>query len=276
MSHLNRLGFLLLLLVGPAWARDCSEAELRALLDRQVEFVEDAERLAAPAGQAAGAAPRLTVSRSAAARVSREQAEGLLRDAAGTGDVHIIPDPERANRFFLKRGESWYTFERSTLTVTRNGQPVRETHYILRQVSDEIPGPAYEVFTPLTGARIAPPAQRGNEAWQAVLDSARREQLPAADAGPSGAQAAATGPERLFAYHPPKQTRPNELPVEWRRGRKYFRDHWGNLWGTGPSRTRGDAFEWDVQLSPNAPAWMRGLSRDGRHIDVSLSGRISH
>lgn len=43
-----------------------------------------------------------------------------------------------------------------------------------------------------------------------------------------------------------------------------FMDRFGNEWTKGPSRTAGEAFEWDVQL------------RDGGHWNVSLEGHITH
>ncbi|NFP90976.1 polymorphic toxin type 17 domain-containing protein [Clostridium sporogenes] len=48
------------------------------------------------------------------------------------------------------------------------------------------------------------------------------------------------------------------------------------MWTEGPSRTAGQVFEWDVQLSKtskNKPGW---ASRDGSHLNVSLDGKITH
>lgn len=55
-----------------------------------------------------------------------------------------------------------------------------------------------------------------------------------------------------------------------------FVDKFGNIWKKGPSRTKGQAFEWDVQLSAKGKAQLGGLSRDGKHLNVSLDGKITH
>ena len=55
-------------------------------------------------------------------------------------------------------------------------------------------------------------------------------------------------------------------------------DKFGNVWITGQSRTKGEAFEWDVQLTETKGRQFRrsGLSPDGKHLNVSLQGRITH
>jgi hypothetical protein len=53
-------------------------------------------------------------------------------------------------------------------------------------------------------------------------------------------------------------------------------DRFGNEWTKGPSRTKGQAFEWDVQLSKTGRQKLGWASRDGSHVNVSLDGRITH
>ncbi len=55
-----------------------------------------------------------------------------------------------------------------------------------------------------------------------------------------------------------------------------FMDRFGNEWVKGPSRTKGQSFEWDVQLSRTGKSKMGWASRDGSHLNVSLDGRITH
>ncbi|WP_348984752.1 MULTISPECIES: polymorphic toxin type 17 domain-containing protein [Enterobacter] len=55
-----------------------------------------------------------------------------------------------------------------------------------------------------------------------------------------------------------------------------YLDKFGNEWVKGPSRTAGQAFEWDVQLSPKGKAQLGWATRDGSHLNVSLDGRITH
>jgi filamentous hemagglutinin len=55
-----------------------------------------------------------------------------------------------------------------------------------------------------------------------------------------------------------------------------FIDRFGNEWVRGPSRTQGQAFEWDVQLSKTGKQKIGWLTRDGSHANVSLGGKITH
>lgn len=55
-----------------------------------------------------------------------------------------------------------------------------------------------------------------------------------------------------------------------------YLDRFGNEWVKGPSRTVGQAYEWDVQLSRTGNAQIGWLSRDGRHVNVSLGGEVTH
>ena len=55
-------------------------------------------------------------------------------------------------------------------------------------------------------------------------------------------------------------------------------DKFGNVWVKGPSRTNGEEFEWDVQLTKTRGELFKrsGLSSDGKHLNVSLQGRITY
>jgi len=55
-----------------------------------------------------------------------------------------------------------------------------------------------------------------------------------------------------------------------------YLDKFGNEWVKGPSRKAGQAFEWDVQLSPMGKAQLGWATRDGSHLNISLDGRITH
>jgi RHS repeat-associated protein len=75
-------------------------------------------------------------------------------------------------------------------------------------------------------------------------------------------------------YVPPRGYNPsNPLPRGPQDG---FIDRFGNEWTRGPSRTAGQAFEWDVQLSRTGRAQLGWLSRDEMHLNVSLDGHITH
>jgi hypothetical protein len=80
--------------------------------------------------------------------------------------------------------------------------------------------------------------------------------------------------EGKIRYVPPKNWSPSQpLP----RGTQYgYLDRFGNEWTRGPSRTASEPFEWDVQLGIHATPGVKALSSDGKHINVSLRGRVTH
>ncbi|GHT97747.1 hypothetical protein AGMMS49545_24150 [Betaproteobacteria bacterium] len=75
-------------------------------------------------------------------------------------------------------------------------------------------------------------------------------------------------------YVPPESYVPSQpLPRGPNNG---YIDKFGNEWTKGPSRTAGQSFEWDVQLSNTGRSQLGWASRDGSHLNVSLDGRITH
>lgn len=64
---------------------------------------------------------------------------------------------------------------------------------------------------------------------------------------------------------------------ELRRGPQGgYLDRFGNEWVRGPSRTAGESIEWDVQLSVAGRRQLGHLSPDGRHLNVSRGGYVTH
>lgn len=55
-----------------------------------------------------------------------------------------------------------------------------------------------------------------------------------------------------------------------------YLNKFGNEWVKGPSRTAGQAFEWDVQLSPKGKAQLGWATRDGSRLNISLDGGVTH
>ena len=59
-------------------------------------------------------------------------------------------------------------------------------------------------------------------------------------------------------------------------------DRFGNEWVKGPSRTKGQDFEWDVQLTPaQQKNWQHLYAEKGKkgkitHLNISLDGKITH
>lgn len=75
-------------------------------------------------------------------------------------------------------------------------------------------------------------------------------------------------------YVPPKGYSPSsDLPRGPQGG---YIDRKMNEWVKGPSRTQGDSFEWDVQLSRQGKSSIGWASRDKSHVNVSPLGRITH
>ena len=74
-------------------------------------------------------------------------------------------------------------------------------------------------------------------------------------------------------YIPPDNWTPSQ-PLPKKDGQ--IIDKFGNRWIEGPSRTKGQLKEWDVQLSQKGSNQLGWASRDGSHLNVSLDGKITH
>lgn len=75
-------------------------------------------------------------------------------------------------------------------------------------------------------------------------------------------------------YCPPHNYSPGQpLPKGPQNG---YIDRFGNEWCRGPSRTAGDPFEWDVQLSHTGKEKIGWLSSSGEHVNVSIGGHVTH
>ena len=75
-------------------------------------------------------------------------------------------------------------------------------------------------------------------------------------------------------FIPRKNYKPNE-PLHKGPNNGYL-DNFDNEWVKGPSRTAGQEFEWDVQLSKLGTKQLGWASRDDKHLNVSLDGKITH
>lgn len=75
-------------------------------------------------------------------------------------------------------------------------------------------------------------------------------------------------------YVPPRGYNPvDPLPRGAQGG---YLDRFGNEWVAGPSRTSGQPFEWEVQLSRRGKSQLGWLSRDRNHVNVSPLGEVTH
>lgn len=75
-------------------------------------------------------------------------------------------------------------------------------------------------------------------------------------------------------YVPPKRWNPNN-PLPEGPGGGYL-DRFGNEWVRGRSRTAGESFEWDVQLSQTGRNQIGWLSRSGTHVNVNRRSQVTH
>ena len=80
--------------------------------------------------------------------------------------------------------------------------------------------------------------------------------------------------EGKIRFVPEEDYKPTQ-PLKKGPNNGYY-DRFDNEWKKGPSRTKGEDFEWDVQLSNKGKQQLGHLSRDGKHINVSLKGKITH
>jgi len=76
-------------------------------------------------------------------------------------------------------------------------------------------------------------------------------------------------------FVPPANYKPN-VKLERCKDTGGFIDKFDNVWKKGPSRTSGEAFEWDIQLSEKGKLQLGWLSRDGKYVNVSLKGHVTH
>ena len=79
-------------------------------------------------------------------------------------------------------------------------------------------------------------------------------------------------------YILPKNYSPSApLPAPLPKGpNNGYLDKFGNEWTKGPSRTKSQEFEWDVQLSKTGREQLGWASRDGKHLNISIDGKITH
>ncbi len=147
-------------------------------------------------------------------------------------------------------------------------------------------------FTPLTGAEITCPPAYNTVLYASMVPfpvsgSGKGLAAGAAAAGIKGT--VTTGLKTLIKkaklptkggvrYVPP--TNVNVATGLPRTSGGGYVDKFGNVWERGPSRTPGEPFEWDVQLSKhgrNQYSWLKpGSGKPLRHLNVSLKGIITH
>jgi len=74
-------------------------------------------------------------------------------------------------------------------------------------------------------------------------------------------------------FVPDKRYNP-QMPLPKGKNGGYV-DRFDNEWIKGPSRTKGQPCEWDVQLSTQGKSKLGWATRDKSHLNVSIDGRIT-
>lgn len=120
--------------------------------------------------------------------------------------------------------------------------------------------------------------------WQHAAEKAQILADSSFPAGSAGAAKVWSTKARLKAAQLPTKGKIRFIPMDGykasnpiRRGpNSGYIDRFGNEWISGPSRTPGQAFEWDVQLSSLGKHKLGWASRDNKHVNVSLDGKLTH
>lgn len=128
-----------------------------------------------------------------------------------------------------------------------------------------IPGLGNAVKVVKGGTKVVKAIDKANDVAKGTVKS-----IPSIKSVIKGAQLPNSGKIR---YVPPSNWSPSQPLPKTNGG---YIDKFGNVWIKGPSRTKGQSFEWDVQLSRTGKNQLGHLSRDGSHLNVSLDGKITH
>ena len=125
---------------------------------------------------------------------------------------------------------------------------------------------------------------KGSSSAQTGKNPAYIEEPPFNPSGTGGAAQPWSSKGRINYVQLPNEGKIRYIPPEGysasqplpRGPNKGYIDKFGNEWVKGPSRTAGQAFEWDVQLSRTGKAQLGWATRDGSHLNISLDGKVTH
>ncbi|WP_243207486.1 MULTISPECIES: hemagglutinin repeat-containing protein [unclassified Pantoea] len=125
---------------------------------------------------------------------------------------------------------------------------------------------------------------KGSSSAQTGKNPAYIEEPPFNPSGTGGAAQPWSTKGRINYVQLPNEGKIRYIPPEGysasqplpRGPNKGYIDNFGNEWVKGPSRTAGQAFEWDVQLSRTGKAQLGWATRDGSHLNISLDGKVTH
>jgi hypothetical protein len=280
----------LLALLSPLESRAACDAEtLRRIADQAARTDEELLHFAVFPGQVSDA--RLVrVAPGKSGTVTVQQASDILAQVAnGRAQVHF--NPNNPGQIWVRvDGETgFYVFNRTTEVKVAGNQPFDEVVFSYGGKKGDVPpGMKYVYPELITGAENA----RALGRLETLSEQTSKLQLPTQIGRKNMAEFESMSNEQLARFI--KENRSVPFIPDSKTGvvAKYqcgtatcVDDAFGNVWRSGPSRTKGEDFEWDVTLK-DKNSWLAQAARDagflhqGRngsvYVNVSLSGRISH
>jgi hypothetical protein len=198
------------------------------------------------------------------------------------GNAQVFHNPSNPQQLWVKvQGEDEFRLLlRNSETISNGaGGVTQDVTYTFRGTKSEVPPGMLELYPEL--ARATDGSREAKRVARLETSAAGR-QLPTAVGGQSMSQFGTMSRPDFeayvrstgnFPYVPPRGS--TEIPVRQCGKKPCFEDAFGNLWVSGPTRTAGEAFEWDVQVGNSA--WVREISGGKPNLNVSpVSGRLTH
>lgn len=211
--------------------------------------------------------------------------------ADGRSPVFFNPNDQNQVWVQVRNGDlvDYHVYTRSVQRKTGPEGPYDEITYSYGGGKADVPPGMKEVYPELlTGAENARELAR----FEALTAQAKKLDLPSGLGGRKMQDFSQMSNEELARFISENRSVPFIPDPRSREILPYacgdqtcVVDAFKNVWRTGPSRTKGDLFEWDVTLK-DKNSWLAQVARDGGYLhqgkngtvylNVSLSGRISH
>ena len=214
-------------------------------------------------------------------KVTQADLRDLMHEMA-LGDAQVFHNPSNSQQLWVKvKGEDEYRLlMRNAETIPDGaGGTLQEVTYTYRGTKPEVPPGMLDLYPELARATEG---SRDARRVARLETAAAGRQLPTTFGDQTLSQFEAMSRADFeayvrrtgnFPYVPPKGA--TDIPVRQCGKRPCFEDAFGNLWVSGPTRTAGEAFEWDVQVG--SAAWVREISGGKPNLNVSpVSGRLTH
>ena len=180
--------------------------------------------------------------------------ESLLSDAQSEENIALLQDGAMEAGFWIVAPEAKVLQLAYKLgKAVKLGTKITKGGKVLIQITDKVVSKEAKVAIAKAGGRVV------EKTVKTISGAIKAARLPS------------TGKIR-FVPRPADVKNGNIL----RASKEGYVDKFGNVWRKGASRTKGQAFEWDVELSKTGKAQLGSLSKKGNHANVSLDGKITH